>query len=654
MTPALPSAAATGGDFFRYHGWLAPGVRLFRNLGFSAKAWCLSFAFLVPLVVSLSALTLTQQEQVEVARAELRGVDMVRPALQLVQAAQDRRLAASLDGRDLAAQQTAVRNAFDSLQRQQDLLGVEFGTTAAFATLRQQHEALLQQPRAATADASFAAHSDFIGAVLQLVAVAADGSGLILDPELDTYHLMNVAVVRGPQQTENTSLLHGLGTLALHSGTLPRAHRDRLTQWTALVDMLEADVEGSFQKGLADAPEARASFDMTGTDAVSVRFHEAVQSQLLGETLQGDATQFAALGAMAVQAQTRLESQVLDRLALRLQQRIDRLQATMAWQIGLTVLCLAAAAYLLLAFRHVMHGGLREVARHLEQITEGNLTTAPQPWGRDEAAALMLTMGAMQASLRRIVGTVIDGAGSVQTASSQIAAASGDLARRTEQSAAGLQQTAASMEQITRSVDETAGTVATASHHVQENAQAADRGGQAISNAVQAMTRIRDASQRIGEITSVIDGIAFQTNILALNAAVEAARAGEAGRGFAVVASEVRALAARSATAAREIKSLIGASIAQVESGSGVVANAGAVMQSVVANAEQMARLMGDIANGAQAQQRSVGEVGCAVRELDLTTQQNAALVEETTAASNALAEQARRLLQEVSFFRLA
>ena len=654
MTQALPSAAATGGDFFRYHGWLAPGVRLFRNLGFSAKAWCLSFAFLVPLLVSLSALTLTQQAQVDVARAELRGVDMVRPALQLVQAAQDRRLAASLDGRDLAAQQAAVRNAFASLQRQQDLLGVEFGTAAAFAALRQQHEALLQQPRAATADASFAAHSDFIGAVLQLVATAADGSGLILDPELDTYHLMNVAVVRGPQQTENTSLLHGLGTLALHSGTLPRAHRDRLTQWTALVDMLEADVEGSFQKGLADAPEARASFDMTGTDAVSVRFHEAVQSQLLGESLQGDATQFAALGAMAVQAQTRLESLVLDRLALRLQQRIDRLQATMAWEIGLTVLCLAAAAYLLLAFRHVMHGGLQEVARHLEQITEGNLTTAPQPWGRDEAAALMLTMGAMQASLRRIVGTVIDGAGNVQTASSQIAAASGDLARRTEQSAAGLQQTAASMEQITRSVDETAGTVATASHHVQENAQAADRGGQAISNAVQAMTSIRDASQRIGEITSVIDGIAFQTNILALNAAVEAARAGEAGRGFAVVASEVRALAGRSATAAREIKSLIGASIAQVESGSGVVANAGAVMQAVVANAEQVAQLMGDIANGAQAQQRSVGEVGGAVRELDLTTQQNAALVEETTAASNALAAQAQRLLQEVSFFRLA
>ncbi|WP_425259873.1 methyl-accepting chemotaxis protein [Rubrivivax sp. RP6-9] len=654
MTPASTLPEASAGDFFRYHGWLSPGVRLFRNLGFSAKAWCLSLAFLVPLIVSLSALTLTQQAQVEMARAELRGLDMVRPALQLVAAAQDRRLAASLDDRDLNAPQAAVRSAFAGLQRQQELLGAEFGTAATFGAMRQRHEALLQQPRAGTPDASFAAHSDFIESLLQLVAATADGSGLILDPELDTYHLMNVAVVRGPQQTENLSLLHGLGTLALRSGSLARAHRDRLTQSTALLDFLETDVEGSFQKGLADAPEARASIDMAGTDALAARLSEAVQSQLMGDTVQGDAMQFAALGAQAVRAQARLEGQVMDRLALRLQQRIDRLQATMAWQIGLTVLCLAAAAYLLLAFRHVMQGGLREVARHLEQITEGNLTTAPQPWGRDEAAGLMLTMGAMQDSLRRIVGTVIDGAGSVQTASSQIAAASSDLARRTEQSAAGLQQTAASMEQITRSVDETAGTVAAASHHVQENAQAADRGGQAIGNAVQAMSSIRDASQRIGEIIGVIDGIAFQTNILALNAAVEAARAGEAGRGFAVVASEVRALAARSATAAREIKDLIGASIAQVESGSGVVANAGAVMQSVVANAEQMARLMGDIASGAQAQQRSVGEVGGAVRELDLTTQQNAALVEQTTAASNALAVQAQRLLREVSFFRLA
>ena len=654
MTPALPPAAATGGDFFRYHGWLAPGVRLFRNLGFSAKAWCLSFAFLVPLVVSLSALTLTQQEQVDVARAELRGLDLVRPAMHLVQAAQQRRLAATLEARDLGPEQAAVRTAYDALQRRQALLGAEFGTGDAFATLRQLHDALLQQPRVATPDASFAAHGDYIAAALQLVAVAADGSGLILDPELDTYHLMNVAVMRGPQQVENTARLHGLGTLALQSGALPRASRDLLTQWTAVIDMLEDDVESSFQKGLAEAPALRATLDMPGVDAKAQRFAQAVQSQLLEDGVRGDAATFAALGADALRAQDGINAQVMDRLALRLQQRIDRLQVKMAWEIGLTVLCLAVAAYLLLAFRRVMQGGLREVARHLEQITEGNLTSAPQPWGRDEAAALMLTMGAMQASLRRIVGAVIDGAGSVQTASSEIASASADLARRTEQSAAGLQQTAATMMQITRSADDTAGTVATASSRVQDNAQAAERGGQAIDNAVQAMANIRDASQRIGEIIGVIDSIAFQTNILALNAAVEAARAGEAGRGFAVVASEVRALAARSATAAREIKGLIGASIEHVQHGSGVVANAGAVMQSVVADAEQMARLMADIASDAQAQQRGVGEVGGAVRELDRTTQQNAALVEQTTAASNALAAQAQRLLQEVRFFRLA
>jgi methyl-accepting chemotaxis protein len=266
----------------------------------------------------------------------------------------------------------------------------------------------------------------------------------------------------------------------------------------------------------------------------------------------------------------------------------------------------------------------------------------------------MLALGEMQTTLRRVVRVVLDGTQNVQTASEEIASASNDLSTRTEQTAANLEETAASMEQISGTVKNTADTVEHAASIVQDNAQAATRGGEVIGEVVRTMGGIEASSAKIGEIIGVIDSIAFQTNILALNAAVEAARAGEQGRGFAVVASEVRALAGRSSAAAREIKALITASLEQVQAGSRVAAEAGTTMEEIVGNASRIAHLMGEIATAAREQKSGVGQVNASVTELDRSTQQNAALVEETAAAAGALSEQASRLAQEVSFFRLA
>jgi methyl-accepting chemotaxis protein len=259
----------------------------------------------------------------------------------------------------------------------------------------------------------------------------------------------------------------------------------------------------------------------------------------------------------------------------------------------------------------------------------------------------------MQTSLRRAVGVVLDGAAEVKTASAEISAATSELSHRTERAAASLQETAASTEQIAGTVKQTADTVDGALAIVRDNAGAAAHGGSVIGEAVKSMEAIRGSSAKIGEIIGVIDSIAFQTNILALNAAVEAARAGEQGRGFAVVATEVRALAGRSAAAAREIKSLITASIDQVAGGSRVVAEAGAAMGSIVANAERIAALMNEIATATREQSRGAARVGTAVQELDKSTQQNAALVEQTTAATGALAAQSQRLSAEMAFFRI-
>jgi len=343
----------------------------------------------------------------------------------------------------------------------------------------------------------------------------------------------------------------------------------------------------------------------------------------------------------------------MDRLDKQLQARVQRLKLTLAEELALSVFFVALAAYLLMSFYKVMMGGLQEVGEHLKQITQGNLTTAPTPWGRDEAAALMTTMGEMQTSLRRVVSSVLQSSSQVQNASHEISSASLDLSERTEKSAASLEETAASMEQIAGTVRHTSEAVAGASAIVQENAIAATHGGEVIAKVVSTMDGIRSSSGRIGEIIGVIDGIAFQTNILALNAAVEAARAGEQGRGFAVVATEVRALAGRSAAAAREIKALITDSVSQVESGAQVVADAGATIGNIVSNASRIASLMNEIATATREQSTGVAQVGSAVHELDQSTQQNAALVEQTAAAAGALSDQARHLAEEVAFFKL-
>ena len=314
---------------------------------------------------------------------------------------------------------------------------------------------------------------------------------------------------------------------------------------------------------------------------------------------------------------------------------------------------LGVAFYLFYSFYLVTRGGFIEVKRHLVAITEGDLTTRPNPWGNDEAAELMRSLQKMQGSLHDIVDRVRGSSASLVKASGEIAAASMDLSARTEQSAANLQETAAAMHEISATVKNTASNVQEASQAASSNSLAATRGGNVIAEVVNTMQDINTSSKKISEIIGTIDGIAFQTNILALNAAVEAARAGEQGRGFAVVASEVRNLATRSAQAAKEIKALIAASVEKVESGTRVVMGAGDTMKEIQINAKRMNDLFAEIATAASEQSEGVGQVGSAVGDLDRMTQQNAALVEQTAAAATELRHHAEDLADDVARFKL-
>jgi methyl-accepting chemotaxis protein len=288
-----------------------------------------------------------------------------------------------------------------------------------------------------------------------------------------------------------------------------------------------------------------------------------------------------------------------------------------------------------------------------DAVAQGNLSRQLHVDGDDEIAHLMHSLGRMNTSLNQVVGQVRQAADSIQVASDEVATGNQDLSQRTEQTAANLQEAASAMEELTGTVGQSASSAHQASQLASNAAEVAIRGGAQVSQVVETMQEINASSKQIADIIGVIDGIAFQTNILALNAAVEAARAGEQGRGFAVVASEVRSLAGRSANAAKEIKVLIGASVERVDAGSRLVNNAGQTMQEIVGSVKRVSDIIGEIASAAVEQSSGIGQINNSVVQLDQMTQQNAALVEQSTAAAGSLREQAQKLTELVGTFQL-
>ncbi len=291
-----------------------------------------------------------------------------------------------------------------------------------------------------------------------------------------------------------------------------------------------------------------------------------------------------------------------------------------------------------------------EVAR---AVAAGDLSYAFEAQGQSETGLLLRALKDMQGALVQVVSNVRHGSQRVASASAEIAQGNHDLSSRTESQASALEQTAASMEELGAQVKHNADSARQANQLAMTASSVAVQGGEVVGRVVQTMQGINESSRRIDDIISVIDGIAFQTNILALNAAVEAARAGEQGRGFAVVASEVRSLAGRSADAAKEIKTLINASVERVEQGSALVDKAGATMTEVVSSIRRVTDIMGEISSASSEQSSAVAQVGEAVTQMDHTTQQNAALVEQMAAAASSLKSQASELVQTVASFKL-
>jgi methyl-accepting chemotaxis protein len=426
-------------------------------------------------------------------------------------------------------------------------------------------------------------------------------------------------------------------------------YRDQYNRASAELEKLTADASGKalLAKIAAARDEARPLNDKVMALAAADQLAEATRLLMTQANPRTQAWQDALEEGVAAQEKSNGQ-QYGDALAVYAHAR------NLLIAVNLAAVGLAAVMGWLITRSITAQLGAEpgEAAALAQRVASGDLSR-PVPLAPGDEHSMMAQLKRMQDSLVSVVGTVRQNADSVATASAQIAQGNLDLSQRTEEQASALEQTAASMEQLGSTVRQNADNARQANQLAVSASDIAVKGGDVVGQVVDTMKGINDSSKRIADIITVIDGIAFQTNILALNAAVEAARAGEQGRGFAVVAGEVRSLAQRSADAAREVKSLIHASVERVEQGTALVDEAGATMQEVVSSIKRVAGIMGEI-NAASAEQGAgVMQVGEAVTLMDQATQQNAALVEESAAAAESLKGQARQLVQAVAVFSL-
>jgi len=611
----------------------------------------------------------TAYQSMESAKLEAQGIAPTRHLLKVLQLTQQHRgLSAMVLGGNASAQADRRTKQAEADKAYQQL-GAVIEADIHDSVLRNEWQAALKDWKALSSQVaegkllqpqSFAAHTALIGKLLEFIDHLADHYGLSLDPELDSYQLIQSTLYALPILSEELGKSRARGSSMLANKMAALDERESLAIYIARAGVEQERMVKAYRKAANASPLIKQALDQPMQEvqaltqqAIKLATEQVINAEELSYDPAGYFTQFT----KAIDAQLKLNDAAMTLLGQILDDRANGLQRVLLTLLGvLLVLAVLGAWVGLMAARSItrqLGGEPDEVMAIADAVSKGDLSTPIRLENRSHAS-IMAAMAAMQASLQKVVGTVRQSSEALASASSQIAQGNQDLSARTESQASALEETAASMEELGSTVKQNADNAKQANQLAQSASTVAVKGGEVVAEVVDTMKGINESSRKINDIISVIDGIAFQTNILALNAAVEAARAGEQGRGFAVVAGEVRSLAGRSAEAAKEIKQLITDSVERVEQGSALVDQAGSTMNEVVTSIRRVTDIMAEISAASAEQSAGVAQVGEAVTQMDQATQQNAALVEEMAAAAGSLRSQAQELVQAVAVFKLA
>ncbi|MBI1889843.1 MAG: HAMP domain-containing protein [Burkholderiales bacterium] len=497
-------------------------------------------------------------------------------------------------------------------------------------------------------------HSLLIEKLYKHVAMIADRSGLTLDPEVDAYYLVGLFSKSLPEIAEGLSEVAGRGASYIDTALL-EPNEDVMLNSAVMIARRDLTKLVSHTEAMFRAnPESKPALEPhLASVKVALAFLERAKNEVLNAYNQSGGSGFASAGMQSVDKLYAFASASGAMLDKALDERIEKCVTRRNLVILSVMLLLAMGAYLLAGFYASFTSDVKALSLAVEKAASGDLTARISSEGRDEIAELLNAFGEMNEGLAKMVEQVRIGTEAIAAASHEIASGNADLSLRTEEQAVALQQTAVSMDSMIQTVLENAGRACQANEVVMSASDMARKGGAVVARAVETMGSISQSSKKIGDIISVIDGIAFQTNILALNAAVEAAHAGEGGKGFGVVASEVRNLAHRTAAAAKEIKLLILESADKADAGSKQINEAGSTMNDVVSSVKKATTIMHEISSASDEQSRGVESVTQAVSQMDALTMQNAAMVQQAAAAAKSMLDQAKVLSKAVSAFRI-
>lgn len=638
---------------------LKPIVLLMRRIRLLPKFLLVSSSFLIPLLLTTSLLFAELVKSIDTAKEERAGIQIVQKLQTVARHFQQHRSLSHMRLSGNGNMDVKINDSAQAIDTAMSALAVEMaanphGTLAAWQEIEGKWKDLQSQARNMKPHASHLEHDQLVRQLDRIQSRIADGTGLSIDPDVTGNRLAYAMLNSYPSLAENFSQLAGRGAAYIDTGLLAPSEDILLHNIVSLSRRDLVNIKAQLDSLVEHSPALKPMLDEAfPAMPEALAYLERAHNEVLNSYQQGSGQSFQEAGSKSVMAMHDSAAIAGKALDTMLEQRITRLRQHLYLILVIVMVALGAAAYLLAGFYMSFSIEVGKLKHAVACVAHGDLGSRIHSQATDEIGQLVNAFDLMKADLARLVSDVRASSEAVTETSRQITSDNRELAARTETQASSLQQTASSMEELATTVRQNASTAVEAHQLVVAAAETARRGGQAVQSVTVTMSDIRDSSTRIMDIIHVIDSIAFQTNILALNAAVEAARAGEQGRGFAVVASEVRALAQRSANAAREIKMLIEHSAEEIASGTLIANQAGAAMPDIVRSVQQVAELMNSIASASREQSTGIEEVNKAVGKMDQLTQHNAALVEHASAAADALLSQATSLEQAVSVFKL-